>query len=436
MAFFYCFFALAIRLKYPYRRLMKFLNTKSSISLAHVNALPIWRRPMVLLVLMSIAMPVSYSTWMALLNNFVIEVAEFDGVKIGWLHGVREIPGFLAVGVIALLLFFKEINLAILSLVALGFATAVTAYFPSMSGLLITTFIASVGFHYYETAKQSLELQWIEKKKAPKILGWLVAVGSAASLCAYVLIVLGWRYWNLTYEIAYGLAGSFTIVIAIICWLAFPKFENPTKQKRQLIFRKRYWLYYALNFAAGARRQIFIVFAAFMMVEKFGFQVHELTALFIINYIANIIFAPLMGLFVNYYGERTALCLEYLGLTFIFLAYGGIYYFGWGAGIAMGLYVLDHLFFALAFAQKTYFQKIADPSEIASTAAVVFTINHIPAVFLPVILGYFWINSPAFVFVVATLLAITSFLLALMIPKNPNIGNETIFSKLIKNARP
>ena len=142
MAFFYCFFALAIRLKYPYRRLMKFLNTKSSISLAHVDALPIWRRPMVLLVLMSIAMPVSYSTWMALLNNFVIEVAEFDGVKIGWLHGVREIPGFLAVGVIALLLFFKEINLAILSLVALGFATAVTAYFPSMSGLLITTLLS------------------------------------------------------------------------------------------------------------------------------------------------------------------------------------------------------------------------------------------------------------------------------------------------------
>ena len=167
---------------------MKFLNTKSSILLAHVDTLPIWRRPIVLLVLMSIAMPISYSTWMALLNNFVIEVAEFDGVKIGWLHGVREIPGFLAIGVIALLLFFKEINLAILSLVALGFATAVTAYFPSMSGLLITTFIASVGFHYYETAKQSLELQWIKKKKAPKILGWLVAVGSAASLLSLIHI--------------------------------------------------------------------------------------------------------------------------------------------------------------------------------------------------------------------------------------------------------
>mgnify|MGYP000368405389 CR=1 FL=1 len=102
------YFVLAIMLKYPYPRLMKFLNTKSSISLAHVERLPVWRRPMVLFVLMSIAMPVSYSTWMALLNNFVIEVAEFDGVKIGWLHGVIEVPGFLAVGVIALLLFFKE----------------------------------------------------------------------------------------------------------------------------------------------------------------------------------------------------------------------------------------------------------------------------------------------------------------------------------------
>ena len=127
---------------------MKFINPQSSVAVDKVETLSIWRRPMVLLILMSIAMPISYSTWMALLNNFVVEVAEFDGVKIGWLHGVREIPGFLAVGVLALLLFLMEVNLAILALLALGFATAVTAFFPSMSGLLITTFIASVGFHY------------------------------------------------------------------------------------------------------------------------------------------------------------------------------------------------------------------------------------------------------------------------------------------------
>ena len=107
----------------------------------YFSDLPGWRHPIFLLILMSIAMPISFSTWSALLNNFVIEIAKFDGVKIGWLHGIREIPGFLAVGVIILILFLKEINLAILSLLALGCATALTAYFPSYSGLLITTFM-------------------------------------------------------------------------------------------------------------------------------------------------------------------------------------------------------------------------------------------------------------------------------------------------------
>ena len=70
-----------------------------------ISDLPVWRQPIFLLILMSIAMPISFSTWSALLNNFVIEIAKFDGVKIGWLHGIREIPGFLAVGVIVLILF-------------------------------------------------------------------------------------------------------------------------------------------------------------------------------------------------------------------------------------------------------------------------------------------------------------------------------------------
>ena len=400
----------------------------------YFSDLPGWRHPIFLLILMSIAMPISFSTWSALLNNFVIEIAKFDGVKIGWLHGIREIPGFLAVGVIILILFLKEINLAILSLLALGCATALTAYFPSYSGLLITTFIASVGFHYYETAKQSLELQWIKKENAPKVMGWIAAAGSGASLFVYVFIVLGWRYWGLSYEFSYGIAGIITIILAIFCWIISPSFPTGNKQKRKLILRQRYWLYYALNFVAGARRQIFLVFAAFMMVEKFGFQVHELTSLFIINYMANMIFAPLMGVFVNYYGERVALGFEYFGLTLIFLAYGGIYFFDWGASVAMALYILDHLFFGLAFAQKTYFQKIADPTEIASTAAVVFTINHIPAVFLPVVLGYMWINSPGLVFIIATCLALCSLFLALLIPNKPCIGNETIFPRLIKNV--
>ncbi len=400
------------------------------VTLEEAKFLPRWRQPVVLLFVMAAAMPLAFSVWSALLNNFVIEVAHFDGVKIGWLQSVREIPGFLAIGVIAIIIFMREQVLGVVSLIALGLAVAVTSYFPSFEGLLITTMISSIGFHYYETVNQSLQLQWLDRKRAPQILGWIVAIGSAASLLAYGLIVVGWKYFGLTYELAYLLGGGVTVLLAIYAFFAYPQFEAPTPQLKKMVLRRRYWLYYAMQFMAGARRQIFLVFAAFMMVERFGFEVHDLTALFLINYVANIVFAPVMGRVVTRFGERNALAFEYIGLIFVFLAYGGIYFFGWGAALAAALYVIDHLFFALAFAQKTYFQKIADPQDIAPTAAVAFTINHIAAVFLPALLGYLWITSPGMVFGLAALMAFTSLLLVLLIPRHPSEGNETVFARL------
>ena len=399
------------------------------LPLAETHALPFWRRPVFLLILFAIAMPLSFNTWNALLNNFVIEAAGFDGAAIGWPHTVREIPGFLAIGVIAIIIFMREQVLGIVSLVMLGAATAVTAWFPTFEGLLVTTMISSIGFHYFETVNQSLQLQWIDKKRAPQVLGWLVAVGSAASLAVYGLLVLTWKTFDLSYNLVFLLGGGATLVIAAVAFFAYPQFEAPDPQNKTIVLRRRYWLYYALQFMSGARRQIFIVFAAFMMVERFGFEVHEVTALFLVNYMANMLFAPLMGGVVARYGERRVLVFEYVGLVVVFLCYGGIYYFGWGVMLAMALYVIDHLFFSLAFALKTYFQKIADPQDIAPTAAVTFTINHIAAVFLPALLGYLWIVSPGAVFFLAASLAAVSFVLALMIPRHPEPGQETIFTR-------
>lgn len=401
----------------------------SSVSIDDAGHLPVWRRPFTLLALMAFCLPLAFSTWMALLNNFVHVEAGFDGRDIGWLQSVREIPGFFAIGVILVLLYIHEQLLAVVSMMLLGAIVAVTAWFPSFYGLLMTTFLSSLGFHYYETVKMSLELQWFDKKSAPKKLGWLISIGSGASLITYLSIMFAWKTLGWDYNTLYMAGGGITFLVAAYCGLAFPRFEGREVQHKHMVLRKRYWLYYALQFMAGARRQIFIVFAAFMMVEKFGFEVHEVTALFLINYIANMFFAPMMGSAVARFGERNALVFEYIGLIIVFMAYTGIYLFGWGVVLAAGLYVLDHLFFALALALKTYFQKIADPKDIAPTAAVAFTINHIGAVVLPALLGYVWFVSPAAVFSVATAMAGISLGLALLIPRHPEAGRETIFEK-------
>lgn len=396
-------------------------------SMSNVSTLSKWRRPEALLILMAIALPLAFSVWSALLNNFVVEIIRFDGLDIGLLHTIREIPGFLAVGVISILLFFREQTLALLMLCVLGLATAVTAWFPFLSGILTITLLSSIGFHFFETVNQSLQLQWFSKKEAPRKLGKLMAIGSAATLIAYTFLVLGWDKLNLSFNSAYMIAGFSCFSLAVLGYLIFPNFEAPIPQTKKMVLRKRYWLYYLLQFMSGARRQIFVVFAGFMMVERFGLDVQQLTTIYLINLMFNIALAPLLGRAVARYGERKALAIEYFGLSLVFFAYGGIYLFGWGVFIATLLYLLDHLFFALALAIKTYFQKIADPQDIAATAAVAFTINHIAAIFLPLGLGFLWLASPFLVFCTAGTLSVISFALALLIPRQPVKGNETIF---------
>lgn len=401
-----------------------------TVTMTEAQALPRWRRPAALLMLMAFAMPLAFSTWSALLNNFVIEVAGFTGVEIGWLHSIREVPGLLAVSVILLLLIAGEQALAAMMLVLLGASTAVTAWFPSFQGILVITLLSSIGFHYYETVNQSLQLQWLEKSTAPRMMGRLLAAGSAASLLAYGAIVLFWKSLGLSYDTVFLASGGLCVVIAVFALLAFPKFRADHPQRKRLVLRRRYWLYYALQFMAGARRQIFVVFAAFMMVEKFGFAVEEITALMLVNFLATMFVAPLIGRAIIRFGEQKAMLVEYAGLFCVFIAYGGLYWFDWGVWVAAALYVIDNLFFAMSFSTRSYFQKIGDPADYAPTAAVAFTINHIAAVFLPATLGYLWVQAPATVFGLAAGMATVSFSLALLVPRHPEAGYETRLASL------
>ncbi|TOF15009.1 MFS transporter [Vibrio parahaemolyticus] len=380
-----------------------------------------WRTPQNFLLLISIIVPIAFSTWMALLNNFVIEKANFDGADIGLLQSVREIPGFLAFTAVFVLLFIREQRFMLVSLAMLTLGTALTGYFPTLYGLLFTTLLMSTGFHYFETLKQSLSLQWLSKEEAPEMLGKFISVGALASLFTYGAIWILLEQLKFDFKTVYLLAGGVGFVLIIVMALVFPQFKTAVPQNKKLVLRKRYWLYYALTFMSGARRQIFTVFAGFLMVEKFGYSAADITLLFLINYLFNFLFAKRIGRFIGVVGERKALMFEYVGLIFVFVGYGLVQTAEWAAA----LYVVDHLFFALALAIKTYFQKIADPADMASTAGVAFTINHIAAVVIPVTFGMIWLVSPSSVFYIGAGMAAVSLLLSLNIPAKPEEGNET-----------
>lgn len=379
------------------------------------------QKPEVLLYIMAAAVPLSFASWRALINNFAVEQASFTGIEMGILQSLREVPGFLAFAVVFLLLLFREQTLATLSLILLGIGTAMTGFLPSVMGLYFTTVLMSVGFHYAETIQQSLSLQLIHKDHLPVVMGKQIAIGSFSGLFVFSAIYLLLEHWHFSYQTIYLLGGLTTIAMAVFIFKGFPHFKGDAEQHKKLVLRKNYWLYYLLTFLSGARRQIFVVFAGFLMVEKFDFSAAEISILFLINGLLTMYLAPKIGLLVKYLGEKKALTFEYLGLIVIFTSYA----FVDNVLFASLLYILDHVFFAMAIALKSYFKKIANPADFASTAGVAFSINHIAAVILPFALGFLWILSPALVFLTGTAFATMSLLLSQFVPKQPEQGFET-----------
>jgi hypothetical protein len=308
------------------------------------------KNPQKLLLWMTFIMSLVFSVWQVLLNNFVIERAQFTGAEIGILQSLREVPGFLAFTAIFILILIREQSFALLSLAILCVGVAITGFYPSVLGLYLTTVIMSIGFHYFETINQSLTLQWIDKKETASFLGKALAWRSAAALSGYASIWIVMTWLQLDYVWMYALIGSLGLIMVITITLYFPKFEVGEVQHKKLILRKKYWLYYLLTFFSGARRQIFMVFAGFMMVEKFGYSVSEITALFLINYVVNLLFAPAIGRFIGRIGERNALTIEYIGLILIFVSYALVEQ----PEMAAALYVIDHLLFAMAIGDPSF----------------------------------------------------------------------------------
>lgn len=366
-----------------------------------------------LLYLLAAAVPIAFTAWNALLNNFVVEMAGFNGEKIGLLQSIREVPGLLAFSIVFVLIIFRQQTAAYVSLFLLGFGTLLTGFFPSTLGLYITTLIMSVGFHYLETLHSSLSLQWISKEQAPSFLGKLSALRSFMALFILATLYIMMKIFDVGYIAVYVLSGGVTMLLALVAWVGFEHFKDDVVQETKLFLRKKYWLFYLLTFLAGARRQIVVVFAGFLLVEKFHFSVENMLLLLIVNTIINMVCAPYAGKLIERFGENLSLKLEYICIVLIFILYGLVQ----SQMMAVALYILDNLFYTIAIALKTYFQKIADPKDIAVTSGVASTINHIAAVFLPVTLGIVWIYSASAVFFIGAAIAFIAFLLTFFISK-------------------
>ncbi len=343
------------------------------------------QRPMLrFLLVLTVASTLGLQGWSILFNNFAVEVLRLDGGEVGIIQSLREVPGFLSLLVVFALLVVREHRLAALSIICLGCGVALTGLFPSQTGLILTTVLMSFGFHYFETTNNSLTLQYFTTATAPMVYGRIRSLAALSSIVAGALIwLLG---GSLGYRGMYLSIGGMVAVLGIWSLCQDPTHAGIRPQRLRMQLQRRYSLYYLLTFLSGARRQIYIAFAMFLLVKVFHFSVREMTLLFIVNNAINFFLNPMIGRAIIFFGERRILTLEYGGIICVFLTYA----FTSSRWVAAGMYILDFILFNFAVAINTYFQKVADPQDIAPNMAVGFTINHIAAVVLPLVGGVLW----------------------------------------------
>lgn len=368
------------------------------------------RRMYLFLLVLVVGSCVGFQGWRTLLNNFGVEVVGLDGLGMGVVQSVREVPGFLTLLAIYVILIIREHRLAALGVAVMGVGVALTGLLPTLSGLVFTTLVMSFGFHYFETMNQSLTLQYFDRSEAPLVLGRLRSVNALTNILVGGAIYFMARF--LGYTEMFAILGGVAVAAGLWAFTQDPTRDDLPLQHKKMTLKRKYWLFYALTFMGGARRQIFVAFAVFLLVEKFGYTIQHITILFVVNNVLNYFVSPLIGKAINRYGESPVLSLEYATLIFVFLGYA----YTESSVVAGVLYVADNIFFNFSIGIKTFYQKIADPQEMASGMTMGFTINHIAAVFIPVAGGLVWITDYRSVFLAAVGMSLISLFLARMIP--------------------
>ena len=355
------------------------------------------RSAMIVIAATNFLLNFGYQLWRSLFNNFAVDELGVQADQIGLIQSVREIPGLLGftVGLLAMLL--TEMRIVGLSVVFLGAGIALTGSASNLPGVLASTVLMSVGFHYFVPANSSAVLQLTGKDEGPHVLGRLTSLNALAALAGAGLVFVG--FGSLGFRRLFGITGAVVIVggIVAILWslrrTVLPERESDRQSLdamhplQRTPLRRRYWLYYVLQFLMGSRRHIFTTFAIFLLVRTYEVPAETITVLFLINNLIGTFFYRQIGRIIARFGERRALTVNFMFLIPVFLGYAYVPVLP----ILYVLFVVDHMLFGFRIALQSYFQKIAiHPREITPNLSLGQTINHIAAVIIPVVGGVVW----------------------------------------------
>jgi predicted MFS family arabinose efflux permease len=394
----------------------------TNLSVSRVSRIP---RELKLFAAASLVLGAAYSMFDSIFNNFLNQRYEITPFQRSFLELPRELPGFLVVFISAALWFLCSRRLAVVCML-LGAAGVLLVGFasPGFYVMLLWLFFYSLGQHLYMPLASAIGMELAHEGYTGRRLGQLNAIRNAAAIGGSFLVVLGFRSLGFHFEHVFIMAA---VCLAIAATLMFTMKPTPThKAGAYLQLHKEYKLYYALAVISGARKQIFITFAPWVLVKIFNQPTEIMASLLLAGGIIGIIFQPILGWAIDHLGERPVLASE--GIILVFICFGyGFAKFMFPAVIAfpvvVACFLLDQMVFSVSMARATYIKKIAiQPQDVQPALTASVTIDHVFSITSALIGGIIWDHFGfQYVFLFGVGIAIVSFFASLRV-KVPGKG--------------
>lgn len=349
-------------------------------------------------------------------NNYIAETFLVSEATRGGLEFFRELPGFLVVIFSGALMSLADIRIAMISLFIMSFGLFGQGFIsPTLHWAVVWMMMWSIGSHLYMPMQNSIVVSLAKDHEAGRKLGKWSGINTATALIGYLIVLVGFRYFNINYRLTFGLA-ALAAIAAAVCMFGM-KVQKVNRSKTVFMFKKRYTLYYLLSVLFGARKQIFLTFGPWVLIRVFHQPVTTFALLGLVGTVLGIVFKPALGIAIDRLGERTIIMLESLALVVVCLGYGfakELFPIPLALFVVYACFVGDNLLFACLMARATYLNKIVEnKNDLTPTLSMGVSVDHAVSMTIPFFAGLLWeYVGFKYVFLVAAILAMVNFWVA------------------------
>ncbi len=362
------------------------------------------------------------------LANRLYDELNFSVMERSALETPREFPGLITVFLIALFNGLGDRKTAAVANMIGGVGLILFGLAPNEYSLvLVTLLMFSTGQHLYLPLSNTIAMTFSEGDNFGKRLGQIQGLGSLSIIISSGILFFLYQFMNITYATVFTMAGV-AMFLAGILFLLMKSEKKETEKNKKFVFNKKYKTYYKLAIVNGARKQITLTFAPWLLIDIFGRTVSFITALFFVVCVLNLFFKPWFGKLIDEKGERNALKLEavVMAVACVGFAFSELLFpFEIALVIVVVCYILDKLMESAMMARATYVRRISTKqSDVSKTISMGQSMDHVVSMLIPLVAGYAWFYVGEFgyvyVFVGGILISILNYYLASQIPRKHN----------------